>query len=122
MKFYVNRDEVQALIRKQFPEILYYRYPCDFTELEDNCDIIVKINDQPLPPMVINNHLDENFLPNGTYYLNRISCSCPSTVKRLSQKIRSLFRKKVAKNNCKVHSKEFDVYLRSNQPLSFKKI
>lgn len=85
MKFYINRDEVHALIRSQFPDMLFYRYPCDFGESEDNSGITVKINDEPLSSVVINNHLDEDYLPIGIYHLNRVSCSCPSPLKKLSQ-------------------------------------
>lgn len=120
MRLY-SREQAQALLRSQFPEVLFYRYPCDFAESEDHFGISVKINDQP-SSIAINNHLDEEYLPNGIYHLNRVSCTCPSPLKKLARQLQSLFTQKITKKNCRVHTKEFDVYLRSNQPLSFRKM
>lgn len=120
MRIY-SREEIHASIRSQFPETLFYRYPCDFAASKNNCGISVAINEQP-SPIVLHNHLDKESLPIGTYHLNRVSCSCPSPLKRLSRQIQSVFGKKLTKKECRVHSKEFDVYLRSNQSLSFRKM
>lgn len=120
MRIY-SREEIHASIRSQFPKTFPHKYPCDFAASKNHCGISVEIHEQPTP-IVINNHLDEDYLPIGTYHLNRVSCSCPSPLKRVSRQIQSLFRKKITKKECRVHSKEFDVYLRSNQPLSFRKM
>lgn len=122
MRHIESRRSIYDQIEKQFPtEHLHYKYACDFTESKNNCDISIAINPQP-SPIAITNHLDEDYLPIGIYHLNRVYCSCPSPLKRVSQQIQSLFRKKITKQNCRVHTKEFDVYLRSNQPLSFRKM
>ncbi|MGL4348409.1 MAG: hypothetical protein ACRCSV_03000 [Chlamydiales bacterium] len=105
MKFYINRDEVHALIRSQFPDMLFYRYRCDFAESEDSSGITVKINDEPISSVVINNHLEEDYLPIGIYHLNRVSCSSPSPLKKLSQQIQSLFREKVIKKTVEYTTK-----------------
>lgn len=145
MRAILARDEAQALVRSQFPERLNYRYPCNFTETDDKCDITVEIKYNPQPiggfnrtgqhlyrkwmgdsfqnfpnNVVINDHLDKEAYPIGIYHLNRVPCTCPTPLKKLSQQIQSLFGKKITQANCKVHTKEFDVYLRSNHPL-FKK-
>ncbi len=145
MRAILLRDESQALIRSQFPKHLNYIYPCDFAESEDKCEITIEIkyNSDPiggfnrtgqhlyrkwiggyletfLNNLMINDHLDMQDYPIGIYHLNRVPCTCSSSLKKLSQRIQSLFGKKITQANCRVHKKEFDVYLRSNHPL-FKK-
>lgn len=142
---FLRRDEAQTLLRSQFPEILNYRYPCDFTESKDTCDITVDIKYTPAHVegfhrmgqqpyhkwiggslrtfsnnLVITNHHKDDY-PIGTYHLNRVSCTCPSFLQKMQNQIQSLFGKKITQANCRAHdTKEFDVYLRSNFRL-FKK-
>lgn len=75
-------------------------------------------------PIALTDPLNNTYLPVGTYDLEYVSCSCPSLLREMRHKIESLFRKEVLQSNCcRVHTKKFDVYLRSNQKLSsiFKK-
>lgn len=119
MNLVISRSERHESQINCFQKKLSYKYPCDLVEPGERCEITVEIKDQPTS-IEINNHMDEEDLPFGTYHLNRIFCTCPRL--KVSQKIQTLFRKKVRDRNCRFHNKEFDVYLRSDQPISFKKL
>lgn len=121
MNLCLSRNEIHQSERIYFRKILEYRYPCDIFESGTKSSFIVKIKEQPTA-IEINNHQHEEYLPFGTYHLQRVFCTC-SHVDKISRKIKWLFRIKITQpTNCRVHNKEFDVYLRSNQPISFKKI
>lgn len=141
----LRTNPLEALTRSPSPETLYYKYPCDLTESEDTYDIRIDIRCTSRPVegfhrighhpyhkrirgslrvftnnLVITNHLNNDY-PIGTYYLNRISCICPSFLKKVQDRIQSLFGKKITQTDCRMHNKEFDVYLRSTHPLFKKK-
>lgn len=145
MMGFLRRSQEEALLRSHAPERLYYSYPCDFTESEDTWDISIDIKYTSRPVegfhhigqhpyhkwigdslrtftnnLVIANHLKNDYLI-GTYYLNRISCTCPFFLKKIRDQIRSLFGKTITQTDCRFHNKEFDVYLRSTHPLFKKK-
>lgn len=146
----VPQYQLEALTRDQVPKILNFKYPCAFAKSKDICDITVEIKGAPrdtdkstiyptgnypiyvriggtdkvFPNPIALNHLNGTYLPVGAYDLEYISCSCPSFFREMRHKIQSLFRKRILQMNCcRVHTKKFDVYLRSNQNLSsiFKK-
>lgn len=117
---FIPRNESDLSQISHFEKTLSYKYPCDLVEPGINCGITVELNNEHTS-MEIKKLLDERDLPFGIYYLNRVPCTC-SYLLRLSRKIQALFRKKVTETNCRVHNKEFDVYLRSNQRVSFMKI
>lgn len=141
------KNQSRVLTDDQFPENLYYRYPCTFAKSKDMCDIIVEVTREPKDngssefystgnypitmetreqryrisnPIALNTLLNNTYLPTGTYHLECVSCSCPSFLTKIQHTISSIFRKKTLQtNHCRVHNKNFDVYLRSNQSLSF---
>lgn len=119
-KPFIPRNESDLSQISHFEKTLPYKYPCDLVEPGIKCGVIVELNDQPTS-IEIKKLLDEKDLPFGIYYLNLVPCTC-SCFLRISRKIQALFRKKVTETNCRVHNKEFDVYLRSNQGVSFMKI
>ena len=119
MNLCIPRKKFHASQTSYFEKNLFFKYPCDLVESGKKCDIIVEIKDQPTD-IQINHHMGQEYLPFGIYHLNRVPCTCSHS--KILRQIEILFRKKVTNENCKVHNKEFDVYLRSNWPLSFKKI
>lgn len=118
-KPFIPRNESDLSQISDFEKTLLHEYPCDLVEPGEKCGIIVELNDQSIS-IDIKKLLDEKDLPYGIYYLNLVPCTC-SCFLRISRKVQALFNKEVSKTNCRVHNKEFDVYLRSDQSLSFMK-
>lgn len=142
----IPKYQSEALTRDYYPEMLNFKYPCALVNSKDRCDITVEIRENPRNidrsvihptgnypiymkigkkdrkfsnPIALNNLLNNVYLPVGTYHLEYVSCSCPSFLREMQHKIHSLFGEKVLQMNCcRVHTKKFDVYLRSNQNLS----